>query len=67
MVVQGVPAHQHCEICQKVVKVDERFCSSACEDKHEEAQAYKKKAMWRFVAILAGILLLFQLLRMGVI
>lgn len=67
MAVEGVPKHAHCEICGTPVKVGERWCSTACEEKHEEIQAQKKKSMWKFVALLAGLLILLQLFRLGVI
>ncbi len=63
----GVVPHQHCEICGKAVKPDVRFCSKPCEDQHEENQAYKKKQMWKLLAIIVGILLLLQLVRLGII
>ena len=62
-----IAAHQHCEICGKVVAVDVRWCSPECEQKHEEAQQFKKKQMWKLVAILAGIIIVFQLLRLGIL
>lgn len=57
-----IPAHQHCEICGKVVGVDVRFCSTKCEEVHDEAQRYKKRQMWILLAILVGILLVFRVL-----
>lgn len=67
MAVQGVAKHAHCEICGDVVAVGERWCSETCEQKHEEIQAQKKKSMWKFVALLAGLLILLQLFRLGII
>jgi predicted nucleic acid-binding Zn ribbon protein len=63
--MQAVPAHAHCEICSTVVKVGERFCSKQCVDKNDELVAQKKKAMWKFVAVIVGIMLVFTALRMG--
>lgn len=60
MAVAGLAAHQHCEICGKVVGVGERWCSSECETKHAEAQRYKKRQMWILLALIVGILIVFR-------
>lgn len=60
MVAAGVPLHQHCEVCGKVVAVDTRFCSPECTERHEEAQRYKKRQMWILLGIVVVILVVFR-------
>lgn len=63
----NIQEHAHCEICGKVVEVGERWCGKTCEEKHDENQAEKKKAMYKMVAIIGVVLAVFTLLRMGII
>jgi len=59
----AIPAHSHCEICHKAIKQRDRFCGSAeCEQKHQQNIAEKKKAMWKMIAIMMGLILVFTVL-----
>jgi predicted nucleic acid-binding Zn ribbon protein len=61
-----VPMHGHCEICSQPVKAGERFCGSIeCEEKHQAFIAAKKKSMWKFVAIMGGLMVFFTALNQG--
>ncbi len=62
-----VPAHSHCEICQKAITQGQRWCSDACETEHENRQAAKKKFIWKQVALIAAVMLILTLLNMGII
>lgn len=62
-----VAQHAHCEICGRVVSVGKRVCSPECQTKLDEAVAFKKRQMWKFVGIIVAALVLFQLIRLGVI
>ncbi len=62
-----IPAHSHCEICQKAIKQGDRWCSTVCEEEHEKRQADKKKFIWKQVALIAAVMLILTLLNMGVI
>lgn len=57
-----VPAHRHCDICGKVVAVGDRWCSSECEEKHDEAQNFKKKQALKTVLLVVALFLLMQLI-----
>lgn len=61
----NVAAHGHCEICKAVVEPEVRWCSKACEETYEEFQAEKKKSMYKFVATIAVIALVFAALQNG--
>lgn len=64
--VAGVPPHAHCEICGTPVEVGQRRCGSAdCEAKFHEAVKAKKRGMWMFVGLIAILLLLTQLSKLG--
>lgn len=65
MAVAGVPTHAHCEICGTPVAVGTRFCGDKCEEKHEEIQADKKKFIWKQVAFLAALILIFTAFNRG--
>jgi len=56
-----IAEHAHCEICGRVVKVGTRWCGEECEAKHDEAQKYKKRQMWLFLALIVGTLILVRL------
>lgn len=62
-----IPAHSHCEICQKVVAHGDRWCSTICEEEHEKRQAEKKKYIWKQVALIAGVMLVLVLVNRGII
>lgn len=62
-----IPAHSHCEICQKAITQGERFCSTECEEEHERRQAEKKKYIWKQVALIAGVMLVLVLVNRGII
>lgn len=58
-----VPSHGHCEICARPIKQGERFCGSAeCNERHQQNIAEKKKAMWKMIAIMLGLILVFTVL-----
>jgi predicted nucleic acid-binding Zn ribbon protein len=64
--VAGVPPHAHCEICGTPVEVGQRRCGSAdCEAKFQEAVKAKKRGMWMFVGLIAILLFLTQLSKLG--
>lgn len=56
----NVPAHQHCEICQKVVDVETRFCSESCQARYDEAQKMKKRSLLQIVLLVVAMSLLFR-------
>lgn len=62
-----IPAHSHCEICQKAIVQGERWCSEECEKAHEQRQADKKKFIWKQVALIAGVMLVLMLVNRGII
>lgn len=63
----AIPAHSHCEICQKAVPQGTRWCSPECETEHEKRQADKKKFIWKQVALIAGVMLVLMLVNRGII
>ena len=62
-----VPAHSHCEICQKAITQGQRWCGPECEAEHEKRQADKKKFIWKQVALIAGVMLVLVLIQTGII
>lgn len=59
--------HAHCEICGRVVRVDERFCSDECKEQNLANLRQKRKQMWIFVAIIVGVVLFVNLSEWGVL
>lgn len=62
-----IAEHNHCEVCGRVVKGGQRWCGDECKEKHDAAMREKKKWMWIWVAAIAATLLLFNLIRAGVL
>ncbi len=62
-----VVQHAHCEMCGRVVSVGDRVCGSECQKKLDEAVAYKKRQAIKFIVVIVALLILFQLIRMGLI
>lgn len=50
--------HGHCEICSRVITIDERFCErKECHDKHQQNIKDKKKQMYLFIGVVAAVML----------
>ncbi len=61
--VAGVPEHGHCEICSRIVVIDERFCDrKECLAAHEKNIAEKKRQVWMMIGLIAAALILSKIL-----
>jgi predicted nucleic acid-binding Zn ribbon protein len=58
MTVPGVQDHKHCEVCGATIGMDVRVCSPECQARFDEALRMKKRTMWLFIALIAGVLIL---------
>jgi predicted nucleic acid-binding Zn ribbon protein len=58
MSVAGVAEHKHCEVCGRTTGLDVRVCSPECQARFDEALRQKKRTMWLFIALIAGVLIL---------
>jgi predicted nucleic acid-binding Zn ribbon protein len=63
--VEGVSEHKHCEVCGKTIGLDVRVCSPECQAQFDEALKMKKRSMWLFIAIIAGLLILVNIRGIG--
>lgn len=51
--------HAHCEICQRVVAIGERFCDRReCLDQHDKNVKEKKRQVFLLIAILVGVIII---------
>lgn len=65
MSVAGVSDHKHCEVCGRTIAMDVRVCSPECQQQFDEALRMKKRSMWLFVLLIAGLLILVNIRGLG--
>ena len=63
--VEGVHEHKHCEVCGRTIGLDVRVCSPECQQQFDEALRMKKRSMWLFIALIAGMLILVNIRGFG--
>lgn len=54
-----VPEHSHCSICGTPIDVGGSLCEKReCLDKHQEAQAIKKRSVYLMIGLIVAAVLL---------
>lgn len=55
--------HGHCEICSRVIDLEERFCDRAeCLEQHQKNVAEKKKQVYIFIALIIAAVVLSKII-----
>ena len=55
--------HSHCNICGRTVPVGDELCNDkACLEKHQEAQAMKKRSVYLMIALIVAAVVLAKIL-----